>query len=119
LKATFKNEHGRLWPGQFVPTVLTLTEQTNAVVVPAQALQTGQNGQFVFVISDDNVAQSRPVATGKTTNGFTVIEKGLNAGETIVTDGQLRLVPGSKVSIAPAAGSGAQQAPAGATPGGR
>jgi multidrug efflux system membrane fusion protein len=119
LKATFTNERRRLWPGQFVPTVLTLTEQKNAVVVPAQALQTGQNGQFVFVIGDDNVAQSRPVVTGKTTNGFTVIEKGLNAGETIVTDGQLRLVPGSKISIAPAAGSGAPQAPAGATPGGR
>jgi multidrug efflux system membrane fusion protein len=117
LKATFGNQNRRLWPGQFVPTVLTLTEQTNAVVVPAQALQVGQSGQFVFVIGADGTAESRPVVAGRTTNGFTVIEKGLKPGETIVTDGQLRLVPGSKVSITPAAG--AQQNPAGATPGGR
>jgi multidrug efflux system membrane fusion protein len=82
-------------------------------------LQTGQSGQFVFVIGADNTAESRPVVTGRTTNGFTVIEKGVKPGETIVTDGQLRLVPGSKVSITPGAAPGAQQNPAGGTPGGR
>jgi multidrug efflux system membrane fusion protein len=99
LKATFANEKKRLWPGQFVNTVLTLTSERNAVVVPAQAMQTGQNGQFVFVVKSDNTVESRPVAVGRTVNGVTVIEKGLAQGETVVTDGQLRLIPGAKISI--------------------
>jgi multidrug efflux system membrane fusion protein len=101
LKATFANEKKRLWPGQFVNTVLTLTSERNAVVVPAQALQTGQNGQFVFVVKSDNTVESRPVTVGRTVNGVTVIEKGLAQGETVVTDGQLRLVPGARISITP------------------
>jgi multidrug efflux system membrane fusion protein len=101
LKGTFANEHRRLWPGQFVNTVLTLTSISNATVVPTQALQTGQNGQFVFVIRDDGTAESRTVTTSRTSEGFTVIEKGVTAGETIVIDGQLRLIPGAKVSILP------------------
>lgn len=99
LKATFANEKKRLWPGQFVNTVLTLTSERNAVVVPAQAIQTGQNGQFVFVVKSDNTVESRPVAVGRTVNGVTVIEKGLAQGETVVTDGQLRLIPGAKISV--------------------
>jgi membrane fusion protein, multidrug efflux system len=101
LKATFANEKRRLWPGQFVNTVLTLTSERNAVVVPAQAMQTGQNGQFVFVVKSDNTVESRPVIVGRTVNGVTVIEKGLAQGETVVTDGQLRLVPGAKISVTP------------------
>jgi multidrug efflux system membrane fusion protein len=116
LKATFTNQNRRLWPGQFVNTVLTLTAISNATVVPSQALQTGQNGQFVFVIHDDGTAESRPVATSRSINGFTVIEKGVQAGETIVTDGQLRLIPGVKVTVLPDAAPGAtQKNPAGAS----
>ena len=109
LKATFPNENRRLWPGQYVNTVLTLTAISNATVVPSQALQVGQKGQFVFVIHDDGTAESRPVLTGRDINGFTVIEKGVQAGETIVTDGQLRLIPGAKVTILPGTSSGATQ----------
>jgi multidrug efflux system membrane fusion protein len=117
LKATFANEHRRLWPGQFINTVLTLTAISNATVVPSQALQTGQNGQFVFVIHEDGTAESRPVTTSRSAGGFTVIEKGVQAGETIVTDGQLRLIPGAKVTILPGAAPGAtQQNPAGTSP---
>ncbi|MFZ0820446.1 MAG: efflux RND transporter periplasmic adaptor subunit [Candidatus Acidiferrales bacterium] len=116
LKATFANEKRRLWPGQYVNTVLTLSAITNATVVPSQALQTGQNGQFIFVIGDDGTAESRNVTTSRTTEGFTVIEKGVKPGETVVTDGQLRLIPGSKVSIlADATQGGAKQNSPGAS----
>jgi multidrug efflux system membrane fusion protein len=114
LKATFTNEQRRLWPGQYVNTVLTLTAISNSTVVPSQALQTGQNGQFIFVIRDDGTAESRPVTTGRTIEGFTVVEKGVASGETVVTDGQLRLMPGVKVTILPGQVPGATpQSPAG------
>jgi multidrug efflux system membrane fusion protein len=116
LKGTFANEKRRLWPGQFVNTVLTLTSERNAVVVPAQALQTGQNGQFVFVVKADNTVESRPVIAGRTVGGVTVIEKGVAQGETVVTDGQLRLIPGAKVSITSDAAPGAQQNPTAGAP---
>lgn len=99
LKATFDNKEKRLWPGQFVNVVMTLASQPNAVVVPSPAIQTGQNGQYVFVIKDDHSVESRPVIVGRTMNDEAVIEKGLKAGEKIVTDGLLRLVPGAKVEI--------------------
>jgi len=99
LKATFANQQRRLWPGQFVEVVLALTERPNAIVVPAQALQSGQNGQYVFVVKADHTVESRPVAAGSTVRGETVVEKGLQPGETVVTDGQIRLVPGSKVEV--------------------
>ncbi|HZL79922.1 MAG TPA: efflux RND transporter periplasmic adaptor subunit, partial [Candidatus Limnocylindrales bacterium] len=99
LKATFPNEDGALWPGQFVLVTLTLSELTNAVVVPSQAVQTGQNGQFLYVVKTDQTVEMRPVKTGITFNSETVVEKGLMAGETVVTDGQLRLAPGVKVNV--------------------
>jgi multidrug efflux system membrane fusion protein len=99
LKATFPNKERRLWPGQFVDVVLTLTEQPNAVVVPSQAVQTSQAGQYVYVIKEDMTAESRPVAVGRTVRGQTVIEKGVNPGERVVIDGHLRLVPGAKVEL--------------------
>jgi multidrug efflux system membrane fusion protein len=98
LKATFVNQR-RLWPGQYVNVVLTLTAQPNAVVVPAQTVQTGQSGQYVFVVKSDNTVESRPVVPGRTVQGETIIEKGLQPGEVVVTDGQLQLVPGSKIRI--------------------
>jgi multidrug efflux system membrane fusion protein len=99
LKGTFENPDNRLWPGQFVDVALTLTTQPNAVVVPSQAVQTGQVGQYVFVVRQDMTAEYRPVVAGNNIAGETVIQKGIQAGETLVTDGQLRLVPGMKVTI--------------------
>lgn len=103
LKGTFENPKKRLWPGQFVDVLLTLTTQPNAVVVPTSAVQTGQSGQYVFVVMKDHTVESRPVVASRAIGDETVIEKGLNAGETVVTDGQLRLVPGAKVEIKNAA----------------
>ena len=99
LKATFPNADGKLWPGQFVQLALQLNELTNAVVVPAQAVQAGQNGQFVFVVKADHTVETRAVKTSVTFKGATAIASGLSAGETVVTDGQLRLAPGTVVSV--------------------
>jgi multidrug efflux system membrane fusion protein len=99
LKGTFVNKESRLWPGQFVNVVLTLTTQPDAIVVPSQAVQTGQQGQYVFVIKPDATVEFRTVVVGRIVHGDTVIQKGLNQDEKVVTDGQLRLFPGAKVEI--------------------
>ena len=99
LKGTFPNKDRRLWPGQFANVVLTLTTEPNAIVVPSQAVETGQQGQYVFVVRPDLTVESRPVVVSRTTDGETVIQKGLNPDEKVVTDGQLRLYPGAKVEI--------------------
>jgi multidrug efflux system membrane fusion protein len=99
LKATFDNRDKRLWPGQFVNTVMTLTTEPDVVVVPSQAIQTGQQGQFIFVIKPDLTAETRPVVVGRSLDGEVVIKQGVQAGEIVVTDGQLRLVPGAKVEV--------------------
>ncbi len=99
LKATFPNETSVLWPGQFVHVKLTLSELTNAIVVPTQAVQTGQNGEYIYVMKSDQTVEERPVTIGITYHGETVVLKGLRAGETVVTDGQLRLAPGAKVDV--------------------
>lgn len=99
LKGTFANRERKLWPGQFVNVVLTLTEEPNVIVVPSQAIQTGQEGQYVFVVKPDLTVESRPVAAGRTINGETIVQKGLQADERVVTDGQLRLYPGVKVEV--------------------
>jgi multidrug efflux system membrane fusion protein len=99
LKTTFPNKEKRLWPGQFVDVVMTLTMQPNAIIVPSQALQTGQKGQYVFVIKNDLTVESRPVIISRTIDGEAVVERGLRAGEKVVTDGQLQLVPGSKIEV--------------------
>jgi multidrug efflux system membrane fusion protein len=99
LKGTFPNEDRRLWPGQFVNVMLTLAMKLNAVLVPASAVQTGQSGQYIFVVRPDLTVESRPVVTGETSGGETTVEKGIQAGERVVTDGQLRLVPGARVEI--------------------
>ncbi len=104
LKATFPNQDGGLWPGQFVEVRLTLSEQRDAVVVPSQAVQNGQQGTFIYVVKGDSV-ESRPVTVDRSLGGETVIAKGLDGGETIVTDGQLRLYPGARVEIKPEVGS--------------
>jgi multidrug efflux system membrane fusion protein len=99
LKGTFSNKYRRLWPGQFVNVRLVLTTQPNAVVVPAPAVQTGQQGQYVFVIKPDLTVEARPVVVSRTIGNDAIIDKGLKAGERVVTDGQLQLVPGAKVEI--------------------
>jgi multidrug efflux system membrane fusion protein len=104
LKATFANTDNALWPGQFLDVVLTLRTRT-AIVVPSQAIQPGQQGPFVFVVKADATVESRPVAPGTRLGAETIIEQGLRAGERVVTDGQLRLVPGAKVEIRPAKAS--------------
>ena len=99
LRATFENKRGVLWPGLYVNTLMTLAEEKNATVVPAQAITAGQQGPFVYVVQNEDSVAARPVATSRTVEGFAVIEKGLEPGETVVTDGQVRLVPGAKIQI--------------------
>lgn len=100
LKATFQNADSALWPGQFVDVVLMLTTE-NAVVVPTQAVQAGQQGPFVFVVKSDSTVESRPVKPGRRLAREMVIDQGLKSGERVVTDGQLRLVPGARVETKP------------------
>lgn len=99
LKGLFSNQDGKLWPGQFVDANLILNERPGTVVVPSQAIQTGADGSYVFVVDHEMKVQSRPVVVGTSDDGQTVVERGLTSGETVVTDGQLRLVPGAHVSI--------------------
>ena len=99
LKGTFKNQNKRLWPGQFVNVALTLGDLKNVVTVPSQAVQNGANGPYVFTITPDNKVEYKPVSAGMSYNGETVIEKGVLAGEKVVTDGHLRLTPGASVEI--------------------
>jgi multidrug efflux system membrane fusion protein len=100
LKGTFDNPSRRLWPGQFVTVALTLGRLQNVVTVPSQAVQTGESGLFVFVITPENTVQLKPVKTGRSYGGETIIESGISAGEQVVTDGHLRLTPGAPVEIA-------------------
>lgn len=99
VKGTFPNDARRLWPGQFVNVAVTLTTDPHAIVVPTTAVQTSQQGQYVFVVKPDQTVELRTVSVARVAQAETVIKEGLKAGETIVTDGQLRLVPGSRVSI--------------------
>jgi len=99
MKGTFPNDDHQLWPGQFVNVILTLTTDPSAVVIPSAAVQTGQQGQFVFVVKADTTVDMRTIDVARTNGVETVIRSGLKPGETIVTDGQLRLVPGSHISV--------------------
>jgi multidrug efflux system membrane fusion protein len=111
LKGLFANETERLWPGQFVDVTLTLSELPDTILVPSQAVQTGQDGSFVFVVERDMSAKAHPVVVGDSLEGQTVIKSGLKGGETVVTDGQLRLFPGAKVKIKSGLDQPAQQVP--------
>jgi multidrug efflux system membrane fusion protein len=99
LKGTFANSDHKLWPGQFVRVTLRLTIQPNATVVPTQAVQTGQNGSYVYVVKPDRTVEMRPVSTGARVDQDIVVDQGLQLGETVVTEGQLRLAPGSRVAV--------------------
>ena len=107
LKGLFQNENRRLWPGLYVNAVLTLHEIPNAIIVPSQAIQNGQQGSFVFVVGHDMKVQSRPVVAGTSLDGQTIVERGLAQGETVVTDGQLRLAPGMTVKVKESLNGGA------------
>jgi len=106
LKGTFPNTAHQLWPGQFVRVTLRLTTQPNAVVVPNQAINTGQNGSFVYVVKDDRTVESRNVVTGSRVDQDMVVNEGLEPGETVVIEGQLRLAPGSRVVVRDGRGGG-------------
>ena len=99
LKGLFQNENLRLWPGAFVNASLTLNAIRDAIVVPSAAIQTSQQGTFVFVVGADQRVAMQPVATGVRVDDETVVERGLAAGQTVVTDGQLRLAPGAMVTV--------------------
>ena len=101
MKATFDNPGGAMWPGQFLNVRLFLTVEKGVVTVPSQAVQTGQSGQYVFVVKEDLTAEMRPVQVDRTYGEESIIAAGLKPGERVVTDGQLRLVPGARVEIRP------------------
>jgi membrane fusion protein, multidrug efflux system len=110
LKGSFENKDHRLWPGQFVNATLTLATQPNAITVPTRAVQTGQQGQFVFVVNNDNSAEMRPVQVARAIADQSVVAGGIKPGEKVVTDGQMRLVSGTKVEVRSNAPAGANQA---------
>lgn len=99
LKATFANEDEGLWPGEYVDVVLTLATESQAITVPTQAVQTGQAGEYVWVVKRDLTVESRPVTVSRTQGPIAIVAKGLQVGEQVVTDGQLRLAPGARVEI--------------------
>ncbi len=99
IKGTFPNTDRRLWPGQFVNVVVTLTTDPQAIVVPSIAVQDGQQGPYVFAVKADQTVEMRPVTVARTRGAETVIAAGVQPGDTVVTDGHLRLVPGSRVGL--------------------
>lgn len=112
LKGTFNNTDRRLWPGQFVNAKLRLTTEPNAITVPAPAVQTGQQGQFVYVVKQDKSVEQRKVQIARTLGEDAIVAVGIQPGETVVTDGQLRLTPASKVDIKNTPGQAAPAQPA-------
>jgi multidrug efflux system membrane fusion protein len=99
LKGLFENSGVKLWPGEFVRAIVQLNESKDSIVIPAAAVQTSQEGKFVFVVKPDMTVESRPVNVGRTVEREVVIDKGLSGGETVVIEGQLRLAPGSRIQI--------------------
>lgn len=99
LKATFQNKDKLLWPGQYVNVSMILTTETDAVVIPARAVQISQDGKYLFVVKADMTVEMRPVVVSRTIGGEAVIDKGVKAGDMVVTDGHLKLRPGAKVEI--------------------
>jgi multidrug efflux system membrane fusion protein len=99
VKGTFPNTNLLLWPGQFVNVVLTLSADKDAIVAPSAAIQTGQDGQYVFVVKSDQSAELRPVHVGRAAGTETIVTDGLKGDEVVVTDGHLRLTPGIKVAV--------------------
>src|SRR5579863_3807334 len=105
LKAVFPNADRSLWPGQFVNVVMTLRTLHGVTVIPSEALQSGQQGQFVFVLKPDQTVEARIVKPGQTVENQIVVENGIAPGETVITDGQMRLIPGARVRVVEPAGA--------------
>lgn len=99
LRGKFENTDRRLWPGQFLNISVRLTTDAAAIVLPTAAVQAGPDGSFVYVVKEDKTVEMRKIAVTRTAGEETVVGEGVKAGETVVTDGQIRLVPGSRVSI--------------------
>lgn len=99
LKGTFLNKDRRLWPGEFVDVALELSTQKNAIVVPTKAIQSGQQGEYVYVVRADSTAESRPVKTAGAYQNLTLVADGLKADERVIVDGQLRVAPNAKVTV--------------------
>ena len=99
LKGTFANADRKLWPGEFVAVRLVLTVERNVLTVPSNAVMTGQSGTYVYLVNPDRSVRTQDVTVGRSAGDFVVILKGLTDGQQVVTDGQLRLVPGAKVEI--------------------
>ena len=105
VKGTFQNADRRLWPGLFVNVVLTLKTEPHAVVVPARAVQEAQDGKYVYVVKADRTVESRPITVARTVGDHAVVATGLALGETVVTDGHLRLIAGTRVTVSAGAAS--------------
>jgi membrane fusion protein, multidrug efflux system len=118
LKATFPNEDEALWPGQFVDVSLVLTTTKNAVVIPAQAVQASQRGDFVYLVKPDLTVGMQPVTVAMGMSDQVVVSQGVQPGDRVVTDGQLRLFPGAKAEIKQAGGGPPAGVPAGSSSGG-
>ncbi len=99
LKGEFPNRDSALWPGEFLSVRLQLYVEDKALVVPAQAVMTGQQGTYVFVLNQDGTARSQPVTVGRLAGAYAVIAQGVRPGDEVVTDGQLRLVSGAAVEV--------------------
>ena len=99
LKGTFPNANRKLWPGEYANVTLKMSTQPNALVIPTQAMQTGQDGNYVYLVNADRVAEVRPITVGLRRENELVVDKGLAEGDTVVTQGQLRLAPGSRVTV--------------------
>jgi len=99
LKASFANDHGVLWPGQYVNASVTVSDRPKAIVVPAQAVQTSQTGQYVYVVKSNKSVEMRAITMTQQVEQVAVVGRGIAAGEMVVTDGQLNLTPKSKVEV--------------------
>jgi multidrug efflux system membrane fusion protein len=119
LKGTFQNKDRRLWPGEFVDVALELSTQKNAIVIPTKAVQSGQQGDYVYVVTPDNTAEPRPIKTAGVYENLTLISDGLRPGERVIVDGQLRVVPNAKVTVESALGGSQLIAPRNVAGGGQ
>jgi len=99
LKGTFVNRDKRLWPGEYVDAVLELSIEKNAIVVPTKAIMNGQQGDFVYVVTSDGTAQPRPIKAAGSYQSLTLVSSGLEKGEQVIVDGQVRVVPNGKVAV--------------------
>src|SRR3954469_7700452 len=109
IRGTFPNEDRRLWPGQFVNVTVTLGTEPNATTIPTAAVQNGQQGAYVFVAKPDKTVDLRPIQVSRMAGAETIVKNGLTPGETVVTEGQLRLVPGTRIAVK--AANAAEQTP--------